>query len=227
MQVDATAGRKLISFSIQRLLYSIGLNVDDKCMQMSRKLLECFVSTPWERSQNLTLLLNAAAPMIIYPKTIDMTGALKLMAALHISKPLREKQLQTRVAEKTLRLLRDAQTVAVRRAKEGSAIQKLVTPAKVVEWMSAPMNKATDYADRPSEHKKPLVKLAKILLPVMCGYGDTAAAQKVLARLGVDEKEIIKMLGTAVVDAGAGLKSLHQSDTSTASPTVLDNGMCI
>jgi hypothetical protein len=266
MRVDAETGRKRISSSIRRVLYSIGLSAEHKCMQTSRKLLGCYVSTPpvpasggtnrkrdcftkaremlsymisphkAKEKANLVLLLNAAVPMISHPKTTDMASALKLMAALHISKKLREQQLQIHVAGHTMRLLRDVQTLAVRRAEElnkkaqkriqttatqedvnkqdeegqkGESadivdeIQELVTPTEVVEWMSAPMNIATDYADHPSDHKKSLVKLPKILLPIMCGYDDTAAAKKVLHRLGVNEEGSAKLLGN-VVDTGAG-----------------------
>jgi hypothetical protein len=172
--------------------------------------------------------------MLCHPKAIGLTDALGLLDALHVSKHLCKKRLLGKVAEETLRLLRDAQVSAVKRAEEKQAEaqdqisaenngegesdpvpvkqgpdddqeaaavkdneqkQELITRALIVEWMSAPMSLATDYADHVSEYKRPLAKLAKYVLPVVCGYADDAAATNILARLGVAVEESEKMLG--------------------------------
>jgi hypothetical protein len=57
------------------------------------------------------------------------------------------------------------------------------------------MSLATDYAEHVSEYKRPLAKLAKFVLPAVCGYDDGAAATNILVRLGVGVEEIKQMLG--------------------------------
>jgi hypothetical protein len=94
--------------------------------------------------------------------------------------------------------------------------QELVTPTEIVEWMSAPMSRATDYADHISEYKRPLAKLAKIVLPVVCGYADGTAAINILTRFGVGVEESTKMFGT--VDS----KEVHAAVESPSSDTNLE-----
>jgi hypothetical protein len=80
-------------------------------------------------------------------------------------------------------------------ANDNEQEQELLTPTSILDWMSAPMSLATDYADHVSEYKRPLAKLAKFVLPTVCGYADDAAATNILARLGVGVEESEKMLG--------------------------------
>jgi hypothetical protein len=208
-----------------------------------------------KETANLTRLLNAAIPMLCHPKTTSLPDALGLLDALHISKHLCEKRLLGKVAQGTLRLLRNAQASAVKRAEEkqvkqvkaqeqaqaekdeegasdpisekqvavkdgdnasqdNGQEQELITPTEIAEWMSAPMRLATDYADHISEYKRPLAKLAKFVLPVVCGYADGTAATNILTRFGVGVEESAKMFGTVDSKEVPAVVESPSSDTN-------------
>jgi hypothetical protein len=65
---------------------------------------------------------------------------------------------------------------------------------EVVEWMSAPTSLATKYVGHSADHKTALAKLAKIVLPTMCGYTDPTAQTRLLIRLGVGQEKVACML---------------------------------
>jgi hypothetical protein len=100
--------------------------------------------------------------------------------------------------------------------------QELITSTEIAELMSAPMRLATDYAEHISEHKRQLTKLAKVVLPAVCGYADGTAATKLLARLGVGAEESAKMFGTVNSKETQAVVKSSSSDTNaeTEAPSV-------
>jgi hypothetical protein len=233
-------------------------------VQVRQRLVYMVSMRKSKETANLTRLLNAAIPMLCHPNIIRLPDALGLLDALHISKHLCEKRILGKVAQETLRLLRNAQASAVKRpeekqveaqeqaqaekAEEGTSDpisekqdpdhevvavevvdgdrasqdkgqeQELITPTEIVQWMSAPMSRATDYADHISEYKRPLAKLAKIVLPAVCGYArrraDGTVATNILARFGVGVEESAKMFGTVDSKEVHAAVELPSSDTN-------------